>query len=196
MSNMSPAEQAVTALVSRRVKPGCEQKFEQVTAQLLQVAARAPGYLGSHLMHPGEETDVDDTLYHVVIAFDSQAHLDAWQVSEERALGLAASAPYVEGISALRNVSGLALWFRGARMSTPPRWKIAVVTWFGICPTVYLAFLLTLPYIASWALLPRIMLLTLIVVATMTWVVAPALTRLFRPWLHPEVPSVSGQTQR
>ena len=192
---MSPAEHAVTALVSRKVKPGCEPQFERVTAQMLQVAARAPGYLGSHLMHPGEEADVDDTLYHVVIAFDSQAHLDAWQVSEERALGLAATAAYVEGISTLRNVSVLALWFRGPRMTTPPRWKIAVVTWLGICPTVYLAFLLTWPYIASWPLLPRVMLLTVIVVATMTWLVAPVLTRLFRPWLNPELPSVPGRRQ-
>ena len=186
MSNMSPAEHAVTALVSRRVKPGCEQQFERVTEQLLQAAAHAPGYLGSHLMHPGEEAEVDDTLYHVVIAFDSQAHLDAWQVSEERAVGLAAVAEYVEGSSMLRNVSGLALWFRGPRMSTPPRWKIAIVTWLGICPTVYVTFRLTWQHIESWALLPRVVLLTLIVVATMTWVVAPALTRLFKPWLNPQ----------
>jgi antibiotic biosynthesis monooxygenase (ABM) superfamily enzyme len=147
-------------------------------------------------MHPGEEAEVGDTLYHVVIAFDSQANLDAWQVSEERALGLAATAPYVEGNSTLRNVSGLALWFRGPMMTTPPRWKIAVVTWLGICPTVYLAFLLMWQYIASWALLPRVMLFTLIVVATMTWIVAPALTRLFRPWLNPRWPSSAGQGTR
>jgi antibiotic biosynthesis monooxygenase (ABM) superfamily enzyme len=35
----------------------------------------------------------------------------------------------------------------------------------------------------SWALLPRTIVLTLAVVALMTWVVAPQLTRLFRPWL-------------
>jgi uncharacterized protein len=190
---MISAEHVVTALVSRKVKPGCASQYERVTAQMLQVAARAPGYLGSHLMHPGEDADVDDMLYHVVIAFDSQAHLDAWQVSEERALGLAATAPYVESISTLRNVSGLAMWFRGPRMTTPPRWKIAVVTWLGICPTVYLAFLLTGPFVASWSLLPRVMLLTLIVVATMTWLVAPALTRLFRPWLKP-ASSVFGKS--
>jgi antibiotic biosynthesis monooxygenase (ABM) superfamily enzyme len=69
-------------------------------------------------------------------------------------------------------------------LSAPPRWKIAVVTWLGICPTVYLAFLLTLPYVASWGLFPRVVLLTLLVVAAMTWIVAPGLTRLFRHWLN------------
>jgi uncharacterized protein len=142
----------VTALVSRKLKAGCEPQFERVTAQMLQVAARAPSDLGSHLMHPGEEADVEDMLYPVVIAFDSQAHLDAWQVSEERALGLAATAAYLEGVSTLRNVSGLARWFRGPRM-------------------------------------------TLIVVATMTWLVAPALARLFGPWLNPALPSVLGRRQ-
>lgn len=182
--------------MSRKVKAGCEMQFEQVTAQLLQVLARALGHLGSHLIHPGEEAEVEDTLYHVVMAFDSQVNLDAWQVSQERALGLAATASYVEGKPALRNVSGLALWFQGPKMTAPPRWKVAVMTWVGICPTVYLAFLLTTPYIASWALFPRIVLLTLLVVATMTWIVAPGLTRLFRPWLSPQRPPAAAPARR
>ena len=36
-----------------------------------------------------------------------------------------------------------------------------------------------------WPLLPRVMLLTALVVVLMTWGVAPQLTRLLRPWLYP-----------
>lgn len=178
------AEHAVTVLVSRQVKERCDEQFERVTTQLLEVAARAPGYLGSQMIRPGEEPGVQDGLYHIVLAFDNQEHLDAWQGSAERALGLAATMPYIEGPPTLRSLSGLALWYRSARVAAPPRWKVAVVTWLGICPTVYLLFLLTWDTIGNWPLLPRVAALTAAVVLLMTFLIAPALTRIFRPWLN------------
>jgi antibiotic biosynthesis monooxygenase (ABM) superfamily enzyme len=194
---VQPADHAVTVLISRQVRPGCERQFEAVAQQLLHVATRAPGYLGAQLMHPGEEPGVHDSLYHVVLAFDTQAHLDAWQQSPERAQGLAAAKPMLEGPATLRSMAGLALWFRGPAVATPPRWKIAVVTWLGICPTVYLMFLLLWDWVAGWWLLPRVMLLTMLVVAVMTWIVAPQLTRLFRSWLSPSaLPSLSPSPSR
>ena len=176
------SEHAVTVLISRSVKPGREAEFERVTQALMQEAARFPGYLGAQLIHPGEEPEVDDVLYHVVLAFDTQANLDAWHRCPERQLGLDAIAPLIQGVPGYKPMTGLGLWFRTAAPN-PPRWKIAVVTWLGIFPTVYLLFLLTGDLMASWALLHRTIVLTLAVVALMTWVVAPQLTRLLRPWL-------------
>jgi len=176
------SEHAVTVLVSRKVKPSCEADFERVTGTLMQVAAGFRGYLGAQLVHPGEDPEVLDTMYHVVLAFDSQANLDRWQASPERSLGLAAAAPFIEGVPSVRAVTGLGLWFRTAQAG-PPRWKVAVVTWLGICPTVYVLFLLTGHLLQTWWLLPRTVVLTLAVVGLMTWIVAPQLTKVFRPWL-------------
>jgi antibiotic biosynthesis monooxygenase (ABM) superfamily enzyme len=192
---LHPADRAITVLISRQVRPGCEQQFEAVAQQLLHVATRAPGYLGAQLMHPGDEPGVHDSLYHVVLAFDTQAHLDVWQQSPDRAWGLAAAEPTLEGPARLRSVAGLALWFRGPTTATPPRWKIAVVTWLGICPTVYLLFLLLWEWIAGWWLLPRVVLLTMLVVAVMTWIVAPQLTRIFRSWLSPSISQSPSRRQ-
>jgi antibiotic biosynthesis monooxygenase (ABM) superfamily enzyme len=176
------SEHAVTVLITRKVKPGCERDFERVTTSIMEVASRFPGYLGAQLVHPGEDPEVYDAMYHIVLAFEDQARLDAWHESTERQLGLAAAAPFIDGELRLKPVSGLGLWFRTAPVN-PPRWKVAVVTWLGICPVVYLLFLLMGDRLASWWLLPRTVLLTLAVVVVMTWVVAPQLTRLFRPWL-------------
>lgn len=88
----------------------------------------------------------------------------------------------------VREVSGLAHWFQTSTNPTqapPPRWKVAVVTWLGIFPTVYLLFLLLSDVLAPWPLLPRIMVITVLVVTLMTWLVAPQLTRLLKPWLYP-----------
>lgn len=127
-------------------------------------------------------------MYHIVLAFDRQSSLDHWHDSSERKLGLAAAAPFIEGELKTQALSGLGLWFQTAQPSSPslpspPKWKVAVVTWLGICPTVYLLFLAMGDGLSAWSLLPRTVLLTLAVVAVMNWVVAPRLTKLFRPWM-------------
>ena len=179
---------AVTVLVTRRVKAGHEAAFEQASHAMTAAASTFAGYLGGQLVRPDDEGgDEAQRLYHVVFAFDTPEHLAQWQHSPARALGLAAIAPHIEG-QTVRQVSGLGHWFTapvGPQQSPPPRWKVAVVTWLGICPTVYALFVLLGPLLAPWPLLPRVMLLTSLVVIIMTWLVAPQLTRWLKPWLYP-----------
>lgn len=185
---------AVIILVSRRVKPGYESEFERVMEQFIDAADNFPGCLGAQLVHPGDEVGVEDSLYHAILAFENPDCLGAWRNSPERSLGLAATAAYIEGQAMVREVSGLAHWFQAPTRPAqvpPPRWKVAVVTWLGICPTVYLLFLLLGDMLAPWSLLPRIVVLTVLVVAVMTWIVAPQLTRLLKPWLYPSRTSQS-----
>jgi antibiotic biosynthesis monooxygenase (ABM) superfamily enzyme len=178
----------VLLLVSRRAKSGHEAEFEWLMAEFITSAEEFPGCLGAQSVHPGDEEDVEDTLYHALMAFESAERLEAWQQSAERAAGLVSIAPYIEGSTMERGISGLAHWFQpqsGAKPGQPPRWKVAIVTWLGIFPTVYLLFKLLGDVLAPWSLMPRIFLLTILVVAIMTWAVAPQLTRLLRPWLFP-----------
>lgn len=185
---------AVTVLVTRRVKVDHEAAFEQASSDMTAAARGFPGYLGGQLVHPDEEGSGDEPhLYHVVFAFDNAEHLQGWQQSPTRSLGLAAIAPHIEG-QTVRQVSGLGHWFAapvGPKQNPPPRWKVAVVTWLGICPTVYALFLLLGPLLAAWPLLPRVMLLTALVVLAMTWLVAPQLTQLLKPWLYPATRSTT-----
>ena len=177
----------MTVLISRQVKQGFEVEFEHLMSQIIAVSATFKGHLGAQLVRPGDEQGVYDSLYHIVLAFDSAAHLKDWQDSPARALGLAAAAPFIEGQTLVRHVSGLGLWFQapsGPKQIAPPRWKVAVVTWLGIFPTVYLLFSLLGLVLNPWPLLPRLMVLTLLVVGLMTWLVAPMLTRLLKPWLY------------
>ena len=103
-----------------------------------------------------------------------EAHLAAWQASPERA-------------QQLHRVTGLDYWFATPHSTTrpaPPRWKVATVTWLGIFPTVLLLFLTVAPLMEGWYLVPRVMVITVLVVLIMTWGVAPRLTRWLHPWLH------------
>lgn len=160
--------------------------------QMIVAAQAFPGHLGAHLVRPGEDGTAaagdEPRLFHVIFAFDSDEHLRAWQDSPARAHGLAAIQPHTEGQQQMRQFTGLAHWFaepKGPPQSPPPRWKVAVVTWLGIFPTVLLLFLTVVPLMADWPLVPRTMVVTVLVVLIMTWGVAPQLTRWLRPWLHP-----------
>lgn len=179
---------AVMMLVSRRVKSGYVPEFERVMEKFIDAAANFAGCLGAQLIRPGDEVDGEGSLYHAILAFENKNCLRAWKNSPERSQCLAAAAAYVEGPPIVRELSGLAQWFQapaGSTQASPPRWKVGVVTWLGIFPTVYLLFRLLDDLLAPWSLLPRIVVLTAIVVVVMTWFVAPRLTRLFKPWLYP-----------
>jgi uncharacterized protein len=65
MSNSK--NRAVMMLVSRRVKPGYEAEFERLMEQFIDAAANFPGCLGAQLVSPGDEVDVEDSLYHAVL---------------------------------------------------------------------------------------------------------------------------------
>ena len=185
-----PAQGALTVLVTRRVKPGHEADFERVMADVMSAARGFAGHLGGQLVRPAESgaSEGPEGLYHVVFAFDTAEHLAAWQRSDSRRRILEALRPHTRGESEVRQVSGLAHWFAeptGPSQPPPPRWKVAVVTWLGIFPTVLLLFVTVVPWLAAWPLVPRTMVVTALVVLIMTWVVAPRLTRWLRPWLHP-----------
>jgi antibiotic biosynthesis monooxygenase (ABM) superfamily enzyme len=185
----------VTVLITRRIKPGHEAAFEAAMTQMIIAAAAFPGHLGGHLIRPGEEAAGDGSgegnpsdLYHVIFAYDTAEHLAGWQNSPVRALGLAAVAPHTEGEQQVRQLTGLAHWFvepKGPKLTPPPRWKVAIVTWLGIFPTVLFLFLTVVPLLADWPLVPRTMVITALVVLIMTWGVAPRLTQWLKPWLHP-----------
>ena len=95
-----------------------------------------------------------------------------------------------EGEPEFRKLSGLEAWFEPAMMPAsmhPPHARMAVVTWMGIFPVVslYLWLASLWPGFQALPFLPRTAVFTALIVATMTWVVMPRLTRLMRGWLNP-----------
>jgi antibiotic biosynthesis monooxygenase (ABM) superfamily enzyme len=65
----------------------------------------------------------------------------------------------------------------------PPRYKIAALTWIGAYGVITLILGLLGDAIASWPLLLRTLLVSVLMVAALTWVVIPTMTRLFGRWL-------------
>jgi len=69
------------------------------------------------------------------------------------------------------------------RASAPPRYKLALLSWAGAYTVITTILALLGPVMATWPLLLRTLLLSVLMVVAMTWLVVPGLTRLFRRWL-------------
>ena len=181
------ARRVVTVLIARRVAPASVAAFEAAMQGMLAAAESFAGHLGGQVIRPEDSDAPSERPTTTVFAFDNEAHLAAWQNSAERAHWLAQVLPHTVGPQQLHRVTGLDYWFAAPNSTTrpaPPRWKVATVTWLGIFPTVLMLFLTIAPLMESWYLVPRVMVITVLVVLIMTWVVAPRLTRWLHPWLH------------
>lgn len=181
----SPQTNPVTRIARRRAKPGCEAAYEAILRGMFAEVAQFPGFRGADLIPP-ESADGE---YQVVMRFDSQQQLDAWDVSELRQTWHARLHAVAEGDPDYRLLSGLEAWFAlpAAPVNhAPVRWKMAIATWLGIFPTVSLVLWFIAPALAALPFLLRTACLTALIVALMTWVIMPRLVRLLRPWLFRE----------
>jgi antibiotic biosynthesis monooxygenase (ABM) superfamily enzyme len=69
------------------------------------------------------------------------------------------------------------------RDERPPRIKLAILTWASAYALITTFLAVLGPSMAGWPLALRTLVLSVAMVSTLTWVIMPRLTRLFRPWL-------------
>jgi uncharacterized protein len=72
-------------------------------------------------------------------------------------------------------------------MKAAPRYKMAILVWIAIYPTITLIFFFAGEHLIKLPLLLRTFVLTVILVSLMVFVFIPFLTKLFRKWLNPEL---------
>jgi antibiotic biosynthesis monooxygenase (ABM) superfamily enzyme len=169
----------VTVTVARVVRADRREAFEQWAEDVLAMAARFPGNLGSSLLHPGPGSSE----YHLVYRFEDDHSLAAWERSSERRSALAHVEDMVDD-ERYQRVSGLESFFtRPARPG--PRWRMTALTIAAVFAITSLLQQFVLPHLASWPLELRLMVSAVVVVLLLGHVVMPALTRLFAGWLHP-----------
>src|SRR6476469_2941738 len=74
-------EEPVTVTVARRVAVGREDEFAQWSNELTRAASAFPGFLGAGMLRPSHVGEP----WHIVFRFDSEAHLQDWEKSSDRA---------------------------------------------------------------------------------------------------------------
>jgi len=188
-------EDALTVTIRRKIKPGLEERFEQRLREFIPQSLRFAGHLGVQVIRPAEIALSEmPSEWVVVIRFRSRETYDAFRTSPEYVQWCAEIRDLLVDDPVTQERYGLENWFRlpGA-VETPvlPAWKMALVTWIGVNVCVIGLTLLLGSIVGSWPLVPRALVMNALVVALLTWLVMPLLTRLFRSWLYPH--SIRGQ---
>ena len=168
--------------VTRQVKPGCAQAFEAALREFARESLREPGTTGVHLIAPVPGTNACE--YGILRSFESEAASRRFYESDVFKNWQEQAAPMVVGEPIRRRLHGLEAFFRDTKHAPPSRWKMAVVTWLGVFPTVLFwssilpGTLVGLPHVAVVAIT------NVFVVITLAWGVMPLLTKVFARWLH------------
>lgn len=177
----------VTVVIQRRVLPGRKDDYERWVSDVSRVAARFPGHQGLSVIRPSGGA-VDE--YVLVMRFATYEDLRRWETSDERRRYLERLEPLTVGESAWQEQTGLETWFtlprRPVPTGPPPRWKMALLTTAALYPLLVAASLVVGDRLDPWPLVLRPAATTPVLVALMTWVVMPAVTRATYRWLYPD----------
>ena len=179
------ADDPVTVLYSRRVKPGREADFEAWARGIVAAARQFPGHLGASVLDaPGSRE------YHILFTFADRRSLRAWLDSAERRRWLGRVGELLEADRGLQQLTGLETWFKlpGSNVPTmtpPPRWKMWLLSLVAVYPLVLAFQVLVVPRMARLPLPLRALVFPLVLLTLMTFVVMPMVTRALRRWLGP-----------
>lgn len=166
--------------VLKTVRPGREAEFESLVEQFLREASAIPRSGHAHMIRPAPGSHSRN--YGFIRTFATERDRDDFYNSDFYRRWDERIAPLAEGGTVRRNIHGLEAFFRESGPA-PPRWKMALLTWLGVTPTVYLFAL------AVGALLPQMpailqtSIVTAAAVAILSWLIMPPLVRLFDRWL-------------
>lgn len=183
----SAAERAISIIIRRVVRPGRQAEFEAAVRAFSPVSLTFPGHLGVHVVPPpdgGRE-------YVVILSFASEQAWREFQRWDRYRSWVDAIRPLLADDPDVAEVTGLETWFRmpgEPSIVTPPRWKMAVVTWVGVCLTVGTFNTVLRPWMTGWTWWANLLGFNAVVVAALTWVVMPVLSRSARGWLRRSLP--------
>jgi len=171
----------VHVAILRVVRPEREMEFEARIREFFEEAARQPGVCGAYLIRPIAGSNARE--YGILRSFRSAEERDRFYASDLYRNWNEAVGPLVEGAPRREPIHGLEAFFR--HVDPPPRWKMAVLTWIGVNPAVYIfskavpALVPELPFVATF------LAVNALVVASLAWCFMPILTKIFVPWLQP-----------
>ena len=173
--------QPVHIAITRKVKPGMEERFEKALHIFIRESLHEPGTTGVQLVRPA--TDADAREFGILRSFESEAASKAFYLSDMFAKWEERIAPMVVGEPTQRRLHGLEAFFRDSGKA-PPRWKMAIATWMGVFPAVWLwSSILPTPLSGLHPLLVGAI-VDVFVVVSLTWCLMPLLTKALAGWLH------------
>ena len=169
----------------RTVREGREAEFEAKITAFFGEAAAQPGVSGAYLIRPLSGSKKRE--YGILRTFQSESDMQHFYDSEVYARWKDEVRPLVEGEPQKRQLHGLEAFFRESE-APPPQWKMALITWVGVNVAVYLVNTAMAALFGPLPMLVGLLIGNAVIVAALTWIFMPVLTRIFRTWLQPRAP--------
>ncbi|SFK27591.1 hypothetical protein SAMN03159338_3800 [Sphingomonas sp. NFR04] len=167
--------QTATVVTSRAIRAGHEQDFERWAAALGDLAEAAPGYRAA--IRLGQTAGFQ----HLLFRFDDRASAEAWHDSD----AVRAHVAVADGWStALRQIqTGDRIAFDLPSDASASKWKRFVTTWLTVFPVLLLVSLGVRTVLKDVPLPLQLLPSSLLLTATLQWIILPRLQRYTRFWL-------------
>lgn len=178
-------ESAVTTVIVQRPYKSQVQAYENWLKEMVPLAQRAAGHRGVNVIKPHGQNDE----YTIVLHFASETTLRQWLESETRREMIERVRPLLNTDEKIDIRTGLEFWFTPpeTRKMAPP-YKQFLLTWSAIFPLSVLIPLVLSPLFSALPFLSvslvKPLLVSMLIVALMTFVVMPRYTRLVAKWLY------------
>ncbi|CAM3250304.1 hypothetical protein SPAN111604_13195 [Sphingomonas antarctica] len=175
----------MTIVQTRLVRLKDIAEFESALGQLVAAAASFSGRISTQILRG--PALAEGRQYHIVYTFADEQSLRDWEVSPERREG----ASIVEALATSaerRELTGLEAWFDLPSAAPPPsRHRMALLTWVAIWPLISVISRLSATALSGLPNLARTGITSAVMVAAMTYLAMPNLTRLVGNWISPSV---------
>ncbi len=192
----APSAAPVSAIMSTRVKPGCELAYREWEQKIAVAQTAAKGLVGYRFEPPIEGVQADCL---AILRFDTQDNLQAWLDSPLRQAIVAEAEPMTEGFHYRVTRSGFDQWFPigAGAASGPPVWKQNMVVLLMLFPVVFLfGHFVQVPILQLRLGLPfavALLIGNIVGVVLLNWLVPWASNR-FGWWLSPPSAASSRTT--
>ena len=183
--NQSSVDPIQIAII-RTVKIGREKKFEQALHEFVQQTLALSGQMGVHIIRPAPGSG--SRQYGIIRKFADRNAVATFRTSSEYQKWNQAVMDLTEGNSQVEELCGLESWFTlpGQPLQPLPQWKMAMVTYIAVDVVTTVLFWVIGPAIQNWPFLLRNSVFNVVVVACLTWLAMPLLTRILQGWLQPK----------
>ena len=174
----------IQVAIVRTVKRGSEAAFEQALHDFVQRTLPQAGQMGVHIVRPAPGSG--SLQYGIIRKFSGREALAEFRTSPEYLEWNQTVLDLTEGSGHVEELCGLESWFTlpGQPMRALPRWKMAVATYLGVVPVI-MGLSLTLGRLTgTWNFVLGNLVFNACVVALLTWVVMPLITRALHGWLN------------
>ncbi len=168
-------DQTATIITSRAIRAGHEQEFERWVEELNRYARAAPGYRAA--LRLGQTAGFQ----HLLFRFDDRAAAETWHDEPTMRAHIATADRFSTSLRQLEVGDGVT--FDLPSDASASKWKRFVTTWLTVFP-ILLVISMVVRTVLKGAPLPlQLLPSSLLLTATLQWIILPRLQRYTRFWL-------------